>query len=127
MRLIDADKLNEHKFLSVDNPNVKKYYPKTITEYQKGWNDAIDAIIDNAPTVEPDCLHCKQYQGGYDYGFNIGYNKGKSERPTGKWRIERTYRGETRYTCSNCSHAGGARGFNFCPNCGVKMLRGDEE
>lgn len=41
MRIIDADALSEHKF------------PTPLTEsYQQGWNDAIDAIVDNALTVE---------------------------------------------------------------------------
>jgi len=44
MRTIDADALEEHKF--VGNKFV-------INDYQQGWNDAIDAIIDNASTVEP--------------------------------------------------------------------------
>lgn len=56
MRLIDADELNTHKFLT---PQVKviggrhngKTREQIIESYQKGWNDAIDAIIDNVPTV----------------------------------------------------------------------------
>lgn len=43
MRLIDADALEEHKF--VGNEFIRN-------DYQQGWNDAIDAIIDNAPTIE---------------------------------------------------------------------------
>lgn len=44
MRLINADALEEHKF--VGNEFVRN-------DYQQGWNDATDAIIDNAPTIEP--------------------------------------------------------------------------
>lgn len=43
-RLIDANALEEHKF--VGNKFVRN-------DYQQGWNDAIDAIIDIAPTIEP--------------------------------------------------------------------------
>lgn len=42
-RLIDADKLPEHKFTRESAKG---------SDYMRGWNDAIDAIIDNAPTVE---------------------------------------------------------------------------
>lgn len=56
-RLIDANALNKHKFLS---PQVKvicgrnngKTKEQIIQAYQKGWNDCIDAIVDNAPTVD---------------------------------------------------------------------------
>ena len=48
--LISRDVLKEYKF------------PTPLRDYHQGWNDAIDAIIDNAPTVE--------------------------ERPTGKWIID---------------------------------------
>jgi hypothetical protein len=40
MRIIDADKLPEHKFTRESAKG---------SDYMRGWNDAIDAIIDNAP------------------------------------------------------------------------------
>lgn len=43
MRPIDADKLPEHKFT---RESAKS------SDYMRGWNDAIDAIVDNEPTVE---------------------------------------------------------------------------
>ena len=73
MRLIDADTLSEHKFVSI-NCYLKSNCDNGFSQYKQGWNDAIDAIIDNAPTVErprgewgkwiisviqcPDCLEC---------------------------------------------------------------------
>ena len=56
-RLIDADKLPEHKFT---RESAKS------SDYMRGWNDAIDTIVDTAPTVEPcyqttSCLDCKMY------------------------------------------------------------------
>lgn len=57
MRLIDADALEEHKF--VGNDFVRN-------DYQQGWNDAIDSIIDNAPTVED------RYGEGYAQGYIDG-------------------------------------------------------
>jgi len=57
VRLIDANALLEHKF--VGNKFIQlggRANGKTLEAvnraYQQGWNDAIDAIIDNAPTVE---------------------------------------------------------------------------
>lgn len=56
MDINDLIALKEHKFLS---PQVKiiggrhsgKLKEQITQAYQKGWNDCIDAIIDNAPTV----------------------------------------------------------------------------
>ena len=42
MRLIDADKLPEHKFTRESAKG---------SDYMRGWNDAIDTIVDNEPTV----------------------------------------------------------------------------
>ena len=55
--LISREALKKHKFLT---PQVKviggrhdgKMREQIIQAYQKGWNDCIDEIIDNAPTVE---------------------------------------------------------------------------
>ena len=43
MRLIDVDKVSEYKFT---RESAKS------SDYMRGWNDAIDTIIDNAQTVE---------------------------------------------------------------------------
>ena len=45
-RLIDADELMHHRFTSVDGPDDG-------TTYRVGWNTAIEAIMENAPTVIP--------------------------------------------------------------------------
>lgn len=67
MRLIDADAITQAKFKSTPN------------EYALGWNDAIDAISENAPTEEGEraieeldkalnecinelCLYCGKYK-----------------------------------------------------------------
>lgn len=56
MRLIDADALKEHKFvgnkfIQIGGRTNGKTLEAVNKAYQQGWNDAIDAIIDNAPTV----------------------------------------------------------------------------
>lgn len=62
--LISRSALKEHKFLI-----------PLVGDYQQGWNDAIDAIIDNAPTVCND---------NYSMGYQDGVKKILSERPTGE-------------------------------------------
>lgn len=53
MRLIDADKLKNAKFNDSSVP------------FKRGWNDAIETIVDNAPTIDAvevvrceNCKHC---------------------------------------------------------------------
>lgn len=48
MRLIDADAIDLAMF--IDTEALKN---EAIANYQVGWNDAVDAIMDCAPTVEP--------------------------------------------------------------------------
>lgn len=48
MRPIDADELIKIKFKGIGFIHVPE-----ARRYQMGWNDAIDAIIKNAPTIEP--------------------------------------------------------------------------
>lgn len=59
----------------------------------------LDKIIDNAPTVPQ--------ISGRTQGEWIPYNL---------WD----------YECSNCKKVYG-REYNFCPNCGAQMLKGDTE
>ena len=57
-RLIDADKITEHKYATIP-PHRKEYAdgkPKSSEEiiaFKFGWNYAIDAIVENAPTIIP--------------------------------------------------------------------------
>lgn len=70
MKLIDKDELKLHKFLK------RKLDAKTGSDiYMAGWNDAIDAIVACAPTI--DLVHCKdckwwQMVDGYN-GYNGVY------------------------------------------------------
>ena len=52
-RAIDADKLGEVKFHSLLYTHIT---PSDVEaeSYKRGWNDAIDSIIENAPTIEPE-------------------------------------------------------------------------
>lgn len=118
MRLIDADKLIEHKFVSIDcylKSNVDNGFP----QYKQGWNDAIDAIIDNAPTVSIDW--------GIDGGDRTVY-----ARPQGEWIYDDIL---NNWKCSLCGETPKTIGyvgtalfmhneFKFCNHCGAKMIGG---
>ena len=90
VRLIDANALNEHKFLS---PQVKviggrhsgKLKEQITQAYQKGWNDCIDAIIDNATTVEINDKSLEIAQKSIKLGRRLGNLEGKieTEKPKG--------------------------------------------
>lgn len=65
MRLVDADELNKVKFHPLPYTHiVPADLLKCQTEaYKRGWNDAIDAIMESAPTVDAvpvvRCKDCK--------------------------------------------------------------------
>ena len=90
-RLIDVDALEDAKFHSIEN-----WTPIESASWQRGWNDAIDAIISNAPTVDP-----------VKHGHWIAHGK--------------AFMGATIEACSECGEL--LCGYNkaYCPNCGAKM------
>lgn len=60
-RLIVADALSEHKFQEVE------FHGGSLNAaYRQGWNDAIDAIVENEPTVDAvpvvRCRDCKYWK-----------------------------------------------------------------
>lgn len=121
--LISRSALKEHKF--VGNKYVQiggRTNGKTIENmnqaYQLGWNDAIDAIIDNAPTVPlPD------FKEGYKQAIIDG--KTNFSRPQGEWL--HPYKSDIACECSNCHIQMPITDyFNFCPNCGTQMKGGAE-
>lgn len=118
MRLIDADALKNHKFLTPNAVEAEKWLPKETKAYQKGWNDAIDAIIDNAPTVT-----IKEWK--EEMPIYIKDAMLEALRPQGEWIKEedRVYS-----KCSLCGFKYADYGilFDYCPNCGADM-RGDRE
>ena len=90
-RTIDADALNSIKFHSL--PYHITPSDADAESYKRGWNDAIDSIIENAPTIKP-------------------------ERKKGKWK----YIGFMVVECSECNtQFHGLECANFCPNCGADM------
>ena len=59
--------------------------------------------------------------------FDEGYERGKADRPRGKWIIEKDVNGYTYGRCSICSMKQYAGQINFCPNCGADMRGADDE
>ena len=53
MRAIDADALNSIKFHPLPYTHITPS-DADAESYKRGWNDAIDSIIENAPTIEPE-------------------------------------------------------------------------
>ena len=64
-RLIDADALAKVKFHGYPEIEIT---PSDVNAeaYKRGWNDAIDAIIESAPTIDAvpvvRCKDCKYYK-----------------------------------------------------------------
>lgn len=119
--LISREALKEHKFLSPDNPNATRFYNETTKAYQKGWNDCIDAIIDNAPTVKTFTLADIEKQ--YRKGLEKGLSEWETERPQGEWEKPFEMNGKSYHKCTNCHISSELILIGkFCPNCGAKML-----
>lgn len=104
-RLIDADDLKAIRFHDLPYSQIVPADCDTnekVYAYKLGWNDAIDAIISSAQTVDP-VKH-------------------------GHWKeVQRIH--ETDHTaiceCSLCGDTvwvyDGQRAWNYCPRCGAKM------
>ena len=63
MRLIDADELLKCKFHPLPYTHIT---PTDVNaeSYKRGWNDALDAVADNAPTIDPvvRCKDCENWE-----------------------------------------------------------------
>ena len=131
--LISREALKKHKFLTpqlkvVGGRRCGKTREQIIEAYQKGWNACIDAIIDNAPTVEINTndIEYKAYCKGLEDGKKIA-------RLQGKWIIIGEEQGALGiiYRKRKCSKCGWEHSSvipnNYCPNCGVDMRKGGVE
>ena len=123
MRLIDADELKTHKFLS---PQVRilggRRNGKVIfAVYQQGWNDAIDAIINNAPTVEAPTELCK----GCRFLKDCETCEEKL-RPQGEWIDHSEDEGYLECPICGCltNCDGNKEELHYCWNCGADMRGG---
>lgn len=134
--LISRSELIKHKFLTPDAVEAKKWLPAETKGYQLGWNDCIDAIIDNAPTVEVKpfakfTFDKDELNRIVDERVIEPIKNGelviKDERPRGEWVDEGQYaegHNEHYYRCSECGgHIIKIRVDDFCPNCGADMRK----
>ncbi len=85
MRLIDAEKLEKYK---VD-------CCVSLTEWMEGWNDAIDIIMSETPTVDAEPVRHGHWESLY-WAFDF-------------------------YRCSKCGFEQRLEEFPYCPKCGTKM------
>ena len=56
--------MNSKRLLIDPNQVLKHKFPEVLRHYQLGWNDALDAVFENAPridAVETDALADKMY------------------------------------------------------------------
>ena len=108
MRLIDADELRAVKFHALPYTHIHPVGAEPYS-YELGWNDAIDAIIDSADTVDAEPVR---------HGHWIGI--GESD-----WDYERGEPVYYEWKCSKCGHIYDSTDFiYYCYHCGAKM---DEE
>ena len=107
MRLIDADALAEHKFVGIAD-----WTPTEATSWQRGWNDAIDTIIEAQPTVEVVLdFHAQTPRHGHwirkDYDIECSECHARIDERDLRWAIDT----EAKY----------------CLNCGCKMDEVEED
>ena len=107
MRLIDADALPKIKFHPLPYTQI---VPSDADKesYKRGWNDAVDAIVECTDTIDP-VKHGKWV---------------KREGSDWEWAQE--------YNCSECRKyrlvvTPKEWEWNYCPNCGAKMDGGEDE
>lgn len=113
MRLIDADALAKVKFHGYPEIEIT---PSDVNAeaYKRGWNDAIDAIIESAPSIDA------AKHGRWVPGREIG----KEILTDGTIAV--AYED---YKCSSCGlilfrllhNSDGSPFYKFCPNCGARM------
>ncbi len=60
-RYVDTDALSEKKFNGIQSVNTDAFSNNSTRIYQIGWNDAIDAIVENEPTADvPQWIPCSE-------------------------------------------------------------------
>ena len=123
-RLIDANELMWHKSSLVEPRNKTVSTGKPISDdevcaYRLGWNEAIDAIIENAPTVDAEPVRHGRWE-------TVFMSEATGYDPTLANYIDTVFC----HRCSVCKEDARLDEFGeemiskYCPNCGAKM---DEE
>lgn len=109
MRLIEADALVKIKFHGYPELEI---VPSGVNAeaYKRGWNDAIDAIIECEPSIDA-------FQEIPDEQATVDLNQ-----KTAIWEKKSFYNSQE-VVCSKCG-ADGIWYWNYCPACGAKMEDG---
>lgn len=102
MRLIDADTLRAARYHALPYTHIHAL-GVDVESYERGWNDALDAAAESAPTVEAEPVK------------------------HGHWKYDNQYHWY-RACCSECGYyrvtdikADRWNEWKYCPNCGAKM------
>ena len=99
-RLIDADSIKSAKYHDLPYTHIHPV-GVDVQAYEMGWNDALDAVADSAPTVDAEPVR------------------------HGRWtNISVSVTGNSSAECSRCGavvHDCFSNTINYCPNCGAKM------
>lgn len=79
-RYIDADNLSKAKYHDLPYTHIVPN-GENVESYERGWNDAIDAIIENEPSADvvevvrcKDCLHYWDGRTQCDVHDGVNYN-----------------------------------------------------
>ena len=137
MRLIDADELKEHKFLTPDAEEAKKWLPAETQGYQLGWNDCIYAIVENAPPIETtienliSTLSVEELKATTRFKVDIPSGEAISFRreETGRWIDHSEDEGYLECPICGCltNCNGNKEELHYCWNCGAAMRKEAEE
>lgn len=97
MRLIDADTLRAARYHALPYTHIHAL-GVDVESYERGWNDALDAAAESAPTVEAEPVK------------------------HGHWTDRaKSILGVPTEACSECAEWSVGYKKDYCPNCGAKM------
>jgi NADH pyrophosphatase NudC (nudix superfamily) len=125
MRLIDADELKDHQFHGCYT-NI--HIASKTDAYMLGWNDAISAVVECAPTVDAESLITQHEDIGYERGYRDGYAEAlevtDDAEPVkhGHW----IWDSDRFWHCSVCNEYSSWT-YKYCPHCGAKMDEEEDE
>lgn len=127
MRLIDADELTKAIKAEFDYASATGFSRKMANIKSIDLVGMIFRLTDNAPTVELDEVVIQKVL--KPRCMTVITNEYLIElitkqRSQGKWIFHKDFNESCRYGCNQCGNLTNSQG-NFCPNCGVKMKKGD--
>ena len=100
---------------------LRKAFHERIWCFTKSSWDEANALIDNAPTVEPNCEGCNTWVKSTEL---LKKRLSYLARPKGEWKVHGKQGGiPITDMCSNCRYEMKwyKNKYNFCPNCGANM------